>query len=248
MSSVILTSYFSKKIHPNLSNDNHVIGRNEKGYIVNDEFNYIKSWYESVIKLDLDGRIFHDDLSEKFIKNYTTDKIKFVRTKSFQYSNNDWRFFCFRNFLEENKFDYVFHNDISDVVIVKNPETLFKDFKDVCYFACKDSIPLNKFKYIDIHKRFEWEDYVKFLLNNNIWDLINMGVVGGRYNDMLNFYTKFCEVRIKMGDPDFNSDMWILQYLLRSVFSDKEFLMGDPICSEFKKYENGREDVYFIHK
>jgi hypothetical protein len=42
--------------------------------------------------------------------------------------------------------------------------------------------------------------------------------------------------------------MWVLQYLLRNVFNEKKFIMGDPVCSEFKKYEKQRKDVYFIHK
>jgi hypothetical protein len=86
------------------------------------------------------------------------------------------------------------------------------------------------------------------MLNIDSWDLINMGVVGGTHEDMSNFYSKFVEVRESMGVPEFNSDMWLCQYLLRSQFKDKNFIMGEPVCSEFKQYQNEREDVYFIHK
>jgi hypothetical protein len=248
MSSVILSSYFTKKIHPNSVDDKHVVGRMENNHIQKDYFPYIEKWYNSILDKNLNAVLFYDGLSDDFVSKYETDKIKFQKVGGFEYSNNDYRFFCFRNYLEKNKFDTVFHTDASDVVVVKNPEPLVKGLKKYSYFTCKDSIPLSEFPYLKVHQEFNWEDNIKFILNNNSWDLINMGVVGGSYEDMLLFYESFCDVRIRMGNPEFNADMWILQYLLRSVFSEKEFLSGYPVCSEFKKYENNREDVYFIHK
>ena len=75
-----------------------------------------------------------------------------------------------------------------------------------------------------------------------------MGVVGGRYHDMLMFYDNFCRIRKDMEDESFNANMWICQYLLRLVFSDKRTMMGNPACSDFKQYQKNRKDVYFIHK
>lgn len=248
MSSVILSSYFTKKIHPNSVEDKHVVGRMENNHIQKDYFPYIEKWYNSILDKNLNAVLFYDGLSDDFISKYETDKIKFKKVGDFEYSNNDYRFFCFRNYLEENKFDTVFHTDASDVVVVKDPSGLIESFPDYSYFACKDSIQLQEFPYLNVHNQFNWDDSVKFIINNNSWELINMGVVGGRYEDMLLFYQKFCETRIKMGNTDFNSDMWILQYLLRSILSENKFLMGDPVCSEFKKYQNNRKDVYFIHK
>jgi hypothetical protein len=79
-------------------------------------------------------------------------------------------------------------------------------------------------------------------------DLINMGVIGANYNNMLLFLNKFCETRIKLGNPEFNSDMWTGQYVFRDILSDKSLLIGYPFTSNFKKYENNRKDVFFIHK
>lgn len=252
MSAIVLSSYFTKKIHPNSINDTHVVGRMKNNHIENDFFPYIQKWYESIIKNDLNAVLFHDDLSDDFVSKHETDKIKFFKVGDFIYSNNDYRFFCFRDYLEENKFicehDFVFHTDASDVVVIKDPKELFIKYPEYSFFTCKDSIKINEFPYLEIHQKYNWQDFIYCALNNNIWDLINMGVVGGRYEDMLAFYDKFCETRIKMGDPNFNSDMWILQYLLRVIFKNKKFLMGDPVCSEFKEYQNDREDVYFIHK
>lgn len=248
MNGVILSSYFTEKIHPNDIGDSHVVGRMENNHVKKDFFPYIEDWYNSIVKNNLNAVLFCDGLSNEFIEKYQTKKIKFIQVDPFIYSNNDYRFFCFRNYLENNKFDYVFHTDASDVVVVQDPEKLLDHFREYSYYTCKDSIKLNQFPYINIHEKYRWEDKIKFLINYNSWDLINMGVVGGKYEDMLLFYKKFCETRIKMGDPDFNSDMWVLQYLMRSTFSDKKILTGFPVCSEFKKYEKERKDVFFIHK
>lgn len=248
MNTIILSSYFTEKIHPNDPNDPNVIGRSANGYVKKNNFSYIKNWYDSIVKNNLNAVLFCDGLSEEFIKTHETDKIKFIKVEPFEYSNNDYRFFCFRNYLENNKYDCVFHTDASDVVVVKDPTKLVQDNNSINYFACKDSIKLAEFPYMQAHDRFNWKNKVMFLINQNNWDLINMGVVGGRYEDMLLFYKKFCETRIIMGNPEFNSDMWVLQYLLRSVFNEKKFIMGDPVCSEFKKHQKQRKDVYFIHK
>jgi hypothetical protein len=207
MNLALLTSYFSKKAHPNSPQDSYVVGRNADGRVSNNEINYIKPWYDSVNNLQLNGFVFHDNLSDEFVEQYTTNKIKFIKVGDFEYSNNDYRFFCFRDFLKENKFAY-----------------------------------------LKAHQEFNFEDLVLFMINYDSWDLINMGVVGGTYNNMIKFYDKFCAIRESMQNPQFNADMWILQYLLRSQLQPCEFMMGDPVCSEFKKYQNERKNVYFIHK
>jgi hypothetical protein len=100
----------------------------------------------------------------------------------------------------------------------------------------------------DARVGFEFEFYVKDLSFYKTLELINMGVIGGNYENILLFLNKFCETRIKLGNTDFNSDMWTGQYVFRDLLSDKKMLIGEPFTSNFKKYETHREDVYFIHK
>ena len=75
-----------------------------------------------------------------------------------------------------------------------------------------------------------------------------MGVIGGKFIDMVSFLDCFCQVRLRMGDPNFNADMWVGQYVFRSLLNNKGILIGEPFTSNFKKYEEDRKDVYFIHK
>ena len=82
-SAAILTSYFSKKKHPNHPSDSYVVGRTADGKVQNNEIEYIKPWYESVDKLKLKGFIFYDNLSDAFVEQYTTEDIKFIKVNRF---------------------------------------------------------------------------------------------------------------------------------------------------------------------
>ncbi len=251
MSSVILTSYFSKKKHPNSPRDKHVIGREEDGVVTQNDIKYIEPWYNSVRNLNIEGRVFYDNLSEEFVEEYQTDKIKFIYSDSCSqnYSNLDYRWFCYRDFLKDNKLDSVFISDCSDVSVAKNPSQVFEDHSSYDYFLCKDSTPFYRFPYFDVHKRYGWPHYLELLLKKNSFDLINMGVVGGLYNNIIDFLDKYYDTRVAMEDESFEqADMWLGQYIFRVLLGDKSLLIGEPFTSEFKKYQNDREDVYFIHK
>jgi hypothetical protein len=248
MSSALLTSYFSQKIHPNDPADSCVTGRASDGRVLQNDIKYIKPWYDSVKSLGLNGFVFYDNLTDSFIDEYTTENIKFIKVNPSDYSNNDWRFFCYRNFLEENKFDNVFLTDGSDVTIVQDPSGIISSFPDIDLFVCKDSIMLNEFPYLQLHEKAEWDDYVWFMICHHRLELINMGVIGGNYDNILLFLNKFCETRIRLGSPDFNSDMWLGQYIFRKLIADKSILIGEPFTSKFKQYGIDRKDVYFIHK
>ena len=246
MNHAILTSYFSKKRHPNDPNDKWVVGRNSAGFIDADSFSYIEPWYNSVHKLGLTGFVFHDNLSEEFLKKYTTDKINFVKVSPSDYSNNDWRFFCYRNFLEENIFDAVFLTDGSDVTVVQDPTQILQE-RSEDLFVCRDSILLSEFPYLGVHQKFGWKNFAYFAMCQTRLPLINMGVIGGYYAEIMEFLHAFCETRLRMGEPEFNADMWVGQYVFRELLQ-KNLLIGEPFTSEFKGYQNDRKDVYFIHK
>lgn len=253
MKNLILSTYFSLKKHPNHPGDTAVRGRAADGRVWQSDFKYIENWYNSIVKNRLNAVLFYDNLEEDFVKSYENEHVSFKKVTTSDYSNNDWRFFCFYDFLEELKGKgqepyCVFHTDASDVVVVKDPHELVNSHQEYDYFACKDSIPLKDFGYMKVHEHFNWEDRLMFLLNIEDWWLINMGVVGGKFSNMLEFYKNFKSIREEMGSPEFNSDMWICQYLLRSKLQSCNLLMGDPVCSNFKQYETEREDVYFIHK
>lgn len=246
MSLVILTSYFSKKSHPQ-AGDPHLEGVENDGRAKQNSLDYIRRWFESVEALGIEARIFHDNLNAEFVQENTTKTIKFVKVETSDYSYNDWRFFCYRNYLEENKFDQVFLTDGSDVTVVKNPTALFEEFPKTNYFLGKDSLKLHQFPYLDGHKKLGFENYILFFINQFEWYLINMGVIGAGYDDMILFLNTMCLLRMRMGNPAFNADIWTGNYIFRNVLGGKSLLIGEPVTSNFKRYED-RTDVYFIHK
>lgn len=248
--SLICTTYFSKKIHPNHPTDQHVVGRTDDGRVKQNDIKYIEGWYNSVNNLKLNGVIFYDNLTEQFVSEYETEYVKFIKSDPGVWSNNDGRFFCYLDFLKENKHDNIFLTDGSDVTVVQDPGKIVEAYKEIDIFVCKDSIPLSSFgRYLDVHNHFGWENYFAF----SLWmqqgiPLINMGVLGGRYEIVIEFLEAFCHERNKMQMPEFNADMWLGQYVIRQKMNNRNMLIGEPFTSKFKEYQKDREDVYFIHK
>ena len=249
MNPVVCTSYFTLKPHPNDPKDAAVVGRGEDGFVLKDSILYIAPWYDSMCDLGLDGRVFYDGLSDRFVERYTTDKIKFVKCTPSDYSNNDWRFHCYLNHFTNNdeQFDSIFLTDGSDVIVVKDPGNIISEFPETKLFVCKDSVKLNEFPYLSFHDQYKLPGRIKFLLNGNRWDLINMGVIGGTRENILEFLQEFWDTRLSVGSPEFNADMWVGQYVFRFLLNGHT-LIGEPFTSIFKQYETERADVYFIHK
>lgn len=248
--SIIFTTYFSQKIHPNNPNDPWVVGKSEDGRVLQNDIKYIAPWYNSITFLDLQGVVFYDNLTADFVKKYETNNVKFIKVEPSEYSNNDWRFFVYRDYLQDKKYDSVFLTDGSDVKIVKEPHTIITEHSDVDFFICKDSINLADFGYLGVHQQAGWEDYTGFAMKclQRKLDLINMGVIGGTYDNIMLFLDTFCKVRTDLASPGFNADMWVGQYVFRHLLADKKLLLGYPFTSDFKQYQDDRKDVYFIHK
>ena len=62
-----------------------------------------------------------------------------------------------------------------------------------------------------------------------------MGAIGARYDDMMRFLNTLCEERVRIGNPDFNADIWTGNYVFRHKLSDCKILIGEPFTSNFKK-------------
>jgi hypothetical protein len=198
--SVICTTYFSRKQHPNDPNDSAVIGRDSDGRVLQNDIKYIEPWYNSINNLNLNGIVFYDNLTDEFIDRYQTSQIRFIKVESSDYSNNDWRFFVYRDFLNNNKYESVFLTDGSDVIIVKEPHDIVNQYKTVDLFVCKDSIKLVDFPYLSLHNQVRWDGRIYFTKNNSNFDLINMGVIGGSYDNIIDFLDKKDQPGLKYKD------------------------------------------------
>ena len=98
------------------------VNRNEN--LESNNFETIKAWYNSILKLDLNAIIFHNNFSEKTVELYETNKIKFLQVKyDTSYNPNIYRYFLYKFFLEKHKKNIanVFVTDITDVEVINNP-------------------------------------------------------------------------------------------------------------------------------
>jgi len=246
MNTVIFTSFFSAKSHPQLG-DPHVLGIKSDGTVGSD-FSYIEKWYNSVLSLGLQARIFYDNLPDELVKERATNKIQFIKVRNETgLSNNDYRFYCYQEYLERNSFDAVFMSDCSDVIVKKDPSELFALYPDKKIFACADGMTLMQFPYLQWHIGHSLADYERFHQNANKWVLINMGVLGMRYEDALTFLGQLNSLRSMIGGTA-NSDMWTGQTVLRYYWQEEDLQIGEKVCSRFKGYETERNDVFFVHK
>jgi hypothetical protein len=241
----ILTTYFSIKKHPQHLDPNNIItGLNKHGFIEPNNFDYIKNFYNSVLNKECDVYIFHDNLSKDFLDKYQKNNITFLKVNPSKLSNNDSRFFHYHNFLHKNFYEKVFLSDVCDVLVARDPSIMKIDF-DI-YF-CRDLIDMKQYG-------FSGKSFTEICRNLSIdisdlnlnQPMLNMGVIGFNYENSMKFLFKFCSQRLKSGFISENVNMTLGNFIARKYFN--KIYSGEPFCSEFKKYQTDRKDVYFIHK
>ena len=79
-------------------------------------------------------------------------------------------------------------------------------------------------------------------------ELLNAGVIGGSRKLVLELLSKICNLYKKLGKKAINYNMGILQEVVYNSHIVNKIKIGAPVVSKFKKYENHRKDVWFIHK
>lgn len=198
---IVFTTYFNSRVDP-LRCYKH-----PKGRMPVDDWDYIEHWYLSVRRLGLHGVIFHESLSENFVRLLTTDKITFQRV---QLAHHNWslcdeRWAVYSRWLESPASDgveYVLQTDISDTVIAEDPFLLFESGLAVDHVPGYDAglargghepqqgQPDIPDLWVNVQKGTDWvqENYVECYGVNNTsllpggdFGLVyNAGVVGGR--------------------------------------------------------------------
>jgi hypothetical protein len=110
---IIITSYYFNKPDPQRKKYNR------------ENFDYIKPFYNSIIKLNLNCIIFHDGLSHDFIKKYEINKIKFYKFNHENYkttSGNDTRFLVYLDYLKTHKnYNKIIISDINGIEFIQDP-------------------------------------------------------------------------------------------------------------------------------
>ncbi|WPR77404.1 hypothetical protein [Algoriphagus sp. NG3] len=205
---IILSTYFSSKQDP-------VRG----GFKQTDNFAYIKHWYNSVQKHDLEAVVFYDRLSEEFIQIYQTEKIRFVRCQLGGMSLNDERFFIFQEFISGLPEDcFVLTTDINDVVINKNPLPLLQA-KPIKLFVGRGNRRVWKngiwtlTALRQFHDRFNKAIPLSFL----DYPVFNPGTIAGRKDLVVALFNQMTQIFEVLGDGR-NYDMPVFNYVLKENY------------------------------
>ena len=217
---IIFTAYFAT--HPNPQ------GRNwRKNNII-----FIQPLYDSVKRLRLDMVVFHDHLKDKFIKKYTTDKIRFVKHKPKHTIPTMGRFYCYLEHLRTNIYNKILCLDCGDLELYKDPFPLIGDSILIGSEEGKigDSIWMKDVFYKAYEKTYYGDRQV-----------LNCGILGGKYHQMCSLLSDF---KIHSFHKGSNVDMAVFNKL---IYDFHEFITGYPIHTVFGKFEENT-DCYIRHK
>ena len=151
---------------------------------------YIKTFYDSLVKFNLKCIIFYSILDKKFITDYETENIKFIKYNEEKYKNKS-QIYLYYDFLKKKKYDNIILCDLSNIEFVTNPFITFNYKKNLLYLINshtnnnnKEQIKNNNFrrKVIRLYGHFEHFSNIrnKYILSNDF--------IGGKY-DMI---TEFC--------------------------------------------------------
>ena len=240
---VVLTCYFNMRKDPQRDLFQKV-----------DDFEYIRPWYESMVRVGLHGIIFYDNLSAEFVSRYQTERIIFRRAVYGDYSLNDERFYIYYLYLMANPYKRVFMTDVSDVVVKKDPATLITGtgIGTGTLYLGSDETPLlrdspwcrikTKELFTLLKKRepkiFHIED--SFLAN----PCYNAGVIGASYEVVISLLRRMI-VLFEEADSEGNNNMMVLNLVL--YLTCPPIVYGAPVTSPYKRYDS-TADVYFVHK
>ena len=209
--------------------------------ISKNNYDYIKEYYESILKHNLDATIIVDDMSINFMKKFTTDKINFynVKPKNNKMLIHDERFYYFLKMVKYYKnTEYFLISDISDVIIINNPEKILCLSKDKLY-VCKENenIDLNKWfsNYLD---KINFYKYYKSLFNNKL--LLNCGGIFGHRTLIIKLLKRMIIIMRKIYSENKNLeiplDMFVFNYIIYKCFKSN-ISLNDNFNTKFGHYE-----------
>ena len=232
----------------------HDVNRNET--LVNDSYELVRDWAESITAANLQGVIFHNNFSEETCKSFENENISFIKINyDPKFNPNVFRYFVYRDFLKQHpqNINGIFITDISDVVIVKNPftESLFIDNPNALF--CGDEPKTLHNEWMIAHSenlRNNIPDYSAYESDFKNETLLNCGIIGGTTPLFLDFLLQLCEIHEQANRDNktaYTGDMGAFNYLARTKFN-QQIIHGAPVNTVFKGYENNRTDCWFRHK
>jgi hypothetical protein len=232
----------------------HDVNRNET--LINDSYELVKDWAESITAANLQGVIFHNNFSDETCKSFGNENITFIKIEhNPEYNPNVFRYFVYRDFLKQHieQINGIFITDISDVVLVKNPftESLFIDNPNALFCGDEPKTLNNEWMIAHgEHLRNNIPNYSVYESDFANETLLNCGIIGGSAPLFFDFLQQLCEIHQNANRDNktaYTGDMGAFNYLARTKFN-QQIIHGAPVNTVFKGYENNRNDCWFRHK
>jgi hypothetical protein len=220
--------------------------RHKNVNVENDNFEYMRDYYNSIEKNNLNATIFHDNLSSNFINKYATNKIKFIKqTINYLMQPHDIRFIELYKYLLDNKhIKKICLTDISDVIIIKD---------------CHDLIENNKL-YVGGESEYIYEnewfaEYLQYIKEKYKMDILchdkkilNCGIVCGNREIIMDFLKKIVYLlnKLYIDENTRPLDMFVINHIIYTNFNDQLYI-GNNLNTPFGHYIHD-EYYYFKHK
>jgi len=153
------------------------------------------------------------------------------------------RWILIHDYLKDNKTDSFFCVDSTDVQLVNIP----KLEKGYIYSGDEWNMKVNNnwMKNCEAHNVLV-NDYNEIININFDKTLLNCGVVGGYYSDVMPFINELSSLHFNFSVNTGSNDMAMYNYLMYKKYINKT-KHGFPVCSKFKEYEKTTL-AWFRHK
>lgn len=229
---------------------------NRSELVADDDFDRIKDWYDSVLKLRLRGIVFYNTFSPTTIEKYQNEYVTFVSVLYDKRLNaNVFRYLVYQEFIRQyaHKIANLFVTDIADVVVIQNPfvQSLFVENPDALF--CGDELETLDNEWMQQHSthlRTSIPDFAVYERSHQQETLLNCGIIGGNVRVMKELMDSLSDIHrthtIHNQTP-YTLDMGAFNFVARTQFAQR-LIHGAPINTRFKRYESERTDCWFRHK
>lgn len=178
--------------------------------------------------------IFHDCFSPEQIQKIQSSRVFFYKVKfDTNYSPNVFRYLIMYDFLIQHTYDKVFIVDSYDVIMQFSP---FAEMLDG-FIYCGDEA--GKITGLDWMREtqepyLKIPDYRKIIENHADKRLLNCGLVGCYYNDMLKLLSLWTDIfKNSISDTHAATDMATFNYIIRKYYQGR-FSHGIHVNTGFK--------------
>lgn len=196
-------------------------------------YSLVSAWCESVLACRMTGVLVHDQLSDEFVAQHTTDSISFYKyTEQHRLSHNDNRFWAYRHWLGENPhITHAICTDAFDVEFAWNPFTLFADNPAALFVGSEKRTNRNARWVRDKIRACGYSHKLK-----GTDRIYNAGIVGGS-RETLNTFLDLFIAAMRQAPKDVNANMAALQVVVGRVIN-APVLTGSPLHTVFKQHKH----------